>query len=78
MGIAVALGQVIRGNKGRFLLTIGVPLLLVIWVSAAINWQKVFPDTPIEDRLMGSLERDDSDQIIAIETALRPEPATIQ
>ena len=35
VGIAVALGQVIRGNKGRFLLTIGVPLLLVIWVSAA-------------------------------------------
>ncbi len=35
MSFAVGLGQVIRANKGRFLLTIGVPLLLVIWVSAA-------------------------------------------
>ena len=35
VSFAVGLGQVIRANKGRFLLTIGVPLLLVIWVSAA-------------------------------------------
>ena len=35
VSFAVGLGQVIGGNKARFLLTIGVPLLLVIWVSAA-------------------------------------------
>ena len=38
VSFAVGLGQVIRANKGRFLLTIGVPLLLVIWVSAATIW----------------------------------------
>ena len=37
VSIAVALGQVISRNKGRFLMTIGVPLLLVSWVGAAIN-----------------------------------------
>lgn len=35
VSFAVGLGQVIRANKGRFLLTIGFPLLLVIWVSVA-------------------------------------------
>ena len=34
-----ALGQVIYQNRGRFLLTIGVPLLLVSWVTAAVLFQ---------------------------------------
>mgnify|MGYP001390805517 CR=1 FL=1 len=53
--IDAALGQVISQNRDRFLMTIGVPLLLVIWVSAAIrlepvhrgNGQVDLPDTPI-------------------------------
>lgn len=52
VGMAVALGQVIRRNKGRFLATIGVPLLLVSWVSAAINWQNVFPGLSSDSRLL--------------------------
>lgn len=52
VGMAVALGQVIRRNKGRFLATIGVPLLLVSWVIAANNWQNVFPGLLREGRLL--------------------------